>query len=223
MIELLLRRLAAANRVDRVVVATSTASADDPLAAFVGGLGFAVHRGSEHDVLARVIGAAGGARSVVRITGDCPFTDPALVDEVCAAFDAHAVDYASNVEPPTFPDGLDVEVVALEALQAVATQEHDARFREHVTLAIRERPRFRRINVFAPADHSRLRWTVDEKRDLELARVVFERFAPRTDFGWREILAMAQAEPHLFAGNAGIPRNEGMRMDEDAKRGRRED
>lgn len=218
MIALLLRRLAAATRIHEVVLATSVRPENDPLAEAVIRMGFRVHRGSEDDVLLRMIEAASDATSIVRITGDCPFTDPGIVDEVCAAFDSGCVDYASNVDPPTFPDGLDVEVVSTDALRRVAALEHEGRFREHVTLAIRERPGFRRVNIANQRDLSALRWTVDEASDLEVARGVFAHFRPRLDFGWREVLELAERTPRLFGANAGIPRNEGLVMGEADKR-----
>jgi glutamate-1-semialdehyde 2,1-aminomutase len=218
MIALLLQRLAAATRIDEVVLATSVRPENDPLAEAVIRMGFRVHRGSEEDVLSRTIEAASDATSIVRITGDCPFTDPGIVDEVCAAFDSGCVDYASNVDPPTFPDGLDVEVVSTDALRRVAALEHEGRFREHVTLAIRERPGFRRVNIANQRDLSALRWTVDEASDLEVARGVFAHFRPRLDFGWREVLELAERTPRLFGANAGTPRNEGLVMGEADKR-----
>jgi len=218
MIALLLRRLAVATRIDEVVLATSIRPENNPLVEAVTHMGFRVHRGSEDDVLSRVIEAARDATSIVRITGDCPFTDPELVDEVCAVFDSSGVDYASNVDPPTFPDGLDVEVVSTDALRRVAASEQENRFREHVTLAIRERPGFRRVNIFNQRDLSALRWTVDEASDLEVACGVFAHFRPRLDFGWHEVLELAEQMPGLFGANAGISRNEGLFMGEADKR-----
>lgn len=220
MIGLLLQRLRSAKRVDDVVLATSTAPENDPLVEYVAGMGCRVHRGSERDVLARVIDAAAGAISLVRITGDCPLTDPDVVDQVCEAFDADSVDYASNVDPPSFPDGLDVEVVSIDALKRVAASAYEERFREHVTLAIREFPGFRRANVRCGEDLSALRWTVDEPADLEIVRRVFGHFMPRVDFGWTEVLELWRMRPELFAGNAGIPRNEGLSLSEEEGRRR---
>lgn len=220
MIMILLERLRAARCLDDVVLATSTAKADDELVECVRGVGCRVHRGSEFDVLERVIQAAAGADSVVRITADCPMTDPGVVDSVCAAFDDDNVDYASNVDPPSFPDGLDVEVVSMAALRRVHASETEARFREHVTLAIRERPGFSRVNVTAMEDLSRLRWTVDESSDLTVIRNVFGHFRPRIDFRWTEVLALTRQCPGLFVANAGLIRNEGLAMSDDEKRRR---
>jgi spore coat polysaccharide biosynthesis protein SpsF (cytidylyltransferase family) len=220
MIAILLQRLRRARLVDDVVLATSLSRADDELADFVLRAGCRVYRGSESDVLERVIEAAAGADSIVRITADCPLTDPEIVDSVCAAFDGADVDYSSNVDPPSFPDGLDVEVVSMAALKRVHESETEPRFREHVTLSIRERGGFSRINVPFINDLSRLRWTVDEPTDLEVIRRVFRHFRPRLDFRWSEVLALSQQDPDLFAANADIMRNEGLTMTAEAKRRR---
>src|SRR5690606_1992213 len=118
MIQFLLERLARARSLDAIVLATSTAASSDSLAEFVQGLGYEVYRGSEDDVLDRYYQAAMAAKAttVVRITGDCPFVDPVLVDEAVAAFSSGDVDYLSNTAPPSYPDGLDIEVFSFAAL-----------------------------------------------------------------------------------------------------------
>ena len=75
--------------------------------------------GSEEDVLGRVYHAAKEAHAdiVVRITGDCPFIDPELVDSIVSKFKKSDSDYVSNVNPPTYPDGLDIEVFDFSALE----------------------------------------------------------------------------------------------------------
>ncbi|MBT5470351.1 MAG: NTP transferase domain-containing protein, partial [Nitrospina sp.] len=111
MIGLLLKRLSNAKLIDQIVLATSEDPCNDPLERYVAGLGYPVFRGSEDDVLDRYYQAAKKfkADSVVRISGDCPLIDPTIVDEVLTKFQNSHVDYASNVTPPTYPDGLDIE------------------------------------------------------------------------------------------------------------------
>jgi glutamate-1-semialdehyde 2,1-aminomutase len=146
---------------------------------------------------------------VVRITGDCPLVDPQLVDETLAAFQSAGVDYASNTDPPTFPDGLDIEVFSFGALQAAwgdATRFHE---REHVTPYIRESGHFRALKIRHRTNLSAERWTVDEPEDFEVIKAVFEHFHPRRDFGWEEVLLLLAAEPRLFSANRHLIRNEG--------------
>ena len=168
----LLARLAPL-KVDHVVVATSTSGADDTVAEVAEDAGAAVVRGPEDDVLARfaLVLERHPADAVIRLTADCPLTDPALVQHVADAWHDAGADYASNTLVRTFPDGLDVEVVAADALRAAATEATDPFEREHVTPFVYRRPdRFRLADVRHPTDLSHLRWTVDTADDLDRVR-----------------------------------------------------
>ena len=117
MIELLLSRLARATEVDQIIVATSVDERNLPLVEHVRKLGYICEQGSENDVLDRYMQAAKNhnADVIVRITGDCPLVDPELVDEVLRRFKIQDVDYLCNNYPPTYPDGLDIEVCTFKA------------------------------------------------------------------------------------------------------------
>ncbi len=116
LLERLLRQLSGAAALDDVVIATSVDAADDVIEKFARDRGFTVVRGSQHDVLSRYVLAAEAANAdvVVRLTADCPLHSPDTVDEVVNAFLAAGVDYASNTNPYTRPDGQDVEVFHAE-------------------------------------------------------------------------------------------------------------
>ena len=212
MIDWVLSRASRAHSLDRVVLATSDNPRDDALAAHVRKLGYSVARGSETDVLARFAQAAQdyGAQVVVRITADCPLIDPDIIDAVVALCARDGSDYASNTDPASFPDGLDVEVfkaAALARADAEAIHPHD---REHVTPYLRRDP-FQRSALRHDTDLSGLRWTVDEAADL----AVVDRLAHamgRDDFTWQEALAHWQANSHIYNDNADIPRNDGAVM-----------
>jgi glutamate-1-semialdehyde 2,1-aminomutase len=223
LIEVLLHRLSQSSRITSIVLATSEDGRNDPLAAHVEHLGYRVFRGSEHDVLSRFYLAAAPATPdvVVRITGDCPLLDAALVDSIIDAYLEAGVDYATNTNPPTYPDGLDVEVMSFGALTTAyreATTQHD---REHVTPFIRTSPQFRRLNVTSSEDHSAQRWTVDEPEDLAVVSAVFAHFAPATTFTWEDALAFFETRPELTGMNQTIPRNEGATLSDAEKRSRR--
>jgi spore coat polysaccharide biosynthesis protein SpsF (cytidylyltransferase family) len=193
MLALMLRRLGHARTVERAVVATSDRPDDDGIERVAVELGVKTHRGSLDDVLARVAGAAAGHDGeVVRLTADCPLVDPAIVDQVVELHQAAGVAYASNVEPRTFPDGLDVEVLSAEALREAAQTVHDPLDREHVTTAIRRDPgRFPAVHLVNDPDLGELRWTVDDAQDLEFVRDVVERLGERRyTAGMAEILEL---------------------------------
>jgi spore coat polysaccharide biosynthesis protein SpsF len=167
-----LRTLAAAKRVDGIVLATSDGALDDPLVELTRDEGVDCHRGSERDVLRRFHDAARAADAdvVVRITGDCPLIDPDVVDRVVDELvaDPAGCDYASNVLRRTYPKGLDTEALwrdALERIDRLATSEAA---REHVTwFAYRERPElFLLRSVEFHEDHSEIDWSVDTEEDL---------------------------------------------------------
>ncbi len=214
MIEVLLKRLSRATEIDQIVVATSIDSRNQPLVNHIQMLGFPCEQGSEEDVLDRYVRTAikHDADVVVRITADCPLVDPIIVDECVRQFKSKHVDYLSNTNPPSYPDGLDVEVVTLEALQhanQVSTNVYD---HEHVTPFIVKSGTFLVASVTCEEDWSALRWTVDEPEDLAVIQAVFQYFSPDIHFGWRNVLKLYQERPEIFQANQHIGRNEGARM-----------
>jgi glutamate-1-semialdehyde 2,1-aminomutase len=214
MIGLLLERLAKSKRVEQIVLATSEDSCNEELAKYVLGLGFTVYRGSEDDVLDRYYRTAMEANAdvIVRVTGDCPLIDSSLVDAVIENFMEKSVCYASNISPPTFPDGLDVEVFTFKALKKAWSQAKKKPEREHVTPFIKNSDQFTKWNLIYPTDHSSQRWTVDEPADLEVVRKIFDHFHPRRDFDWLEVLGLYKEHPERFMVNKNIVRNEGLQL-----------
>jgi glutamate-1-semialdehyde 2,1-aminomutase len=214
MIELLLSRLAKSKQIDQIVLATSTDDRDTPLVNHVQNLGYTCIRGSEGDVLDRYLVAARETQAdvVVRITGDCPLIDPALVDQVIAQFKAEGVDYLSNSSPPSYPDGLDTEVFTLQALERAGWESQDPFDREHVTPYIRKQSIYKRGAMRYSEDLSGLRWTVDEAVDFDVITQVFAYFAPDIHFSWVEVLNLQRSQPAIFACNRNIIRNEGAVM-----------
>ncbi len=214
MIEVLLSRLSKAKEVNQVVVATSVDDRNRPLIEHVQKLGFACEQGSENDVLDRFVQTAKKHKAdvVVRITGDCPLVDPGLVDEAIRRFRASGVDYFSNINPPTYPDGLDIEVCTLNALEQASLETVKAFDREHVTPYLRELGRFKTASMQHSQDLSAIRWTVDEPADLAVIEKVFQHFHPRTDFTWCEVLNLQNQQSDIFNFNQHLIRNEGATM-----------
>lgn len=206
-------RVARARTLDDLVVATSDDASDDGLAALLAREGIAVHRGPLDDVLARFLGAldARPAEHAVRLTGDCPLIDPAVIDATVALHRAEGAVYTSNCAHPTFPDGLDVEVIQAEALRAAAAEARLPSEREHVTPFLRARPaRFHLAELSAPVDRSALRFTVDTPADLAFVRAVYDALHPGDPaFGTEAVLALLDARPDIAALNAGQVRNAG--------------
>jgi spore coat polysaccharide biosynthesis protein SpsF len=192
MLAFLLDRLRGAP-LDVIVVATSDHDRDDPVAEAAMTAGAAVVRGPEADVLARfgLALARHPADDVVRITADCPLTDPAIVRSVLERHREVGADYTSNVHPRTFPKGLDVEVVRGDALRIAVAEASDPAEREHVTPFLYRRPeRFKLANVVSGELLGDAWWTVDRPEDLDLLRRVVPQLS--SGFGWREVLARAE-------------------------------
>ena len=214
MIELLLTRLAKAKEVTQIVVATSTDERNLPLVKHVQKLGYACEQGSENDVLDRYLQVAKAHQAdvIVRITGDCPVVDPELVDEVIRQFKFANVDYFSNIDPPTFPDGLDIEVFTFDALEKASKETHDSFDREHVTPYLRRPGIYKTKSMQHSENLSSLRWTVDELSDFDVIEKVFQYFHPKLDFTWGDVLALQKQQPDLFINNKHLIRNEGATM-----------
>jgi spore coat polysaccharide biosynthesis protein SpsF len=195
-----LNRLGRSLLIQESLVATTIEPADDAIVEHCARTGRKVFRGSELDVLDRYYQAAKyvNADVVVRITSDCPVIDPEVTDATIRAFlDRHA-DYASNVRVRTFPRGLDTEVMTVQALERAWHESSKPYQREHVTPYIYENPgEFKLHGIENDTDCTRHRWTVDTPEDLQLLRVIYERFNGRDDFGWREVLELVEGEPSL--------------------------
>jgi len=198
--------------VDLVVVATSESSADDAVAAWCTDAGVACFRGSEDDVLDRFAGAARahGADVVMRLTADCPLLDPAVAGHVLALLLDGGVDYASNIDPAGWPDGLDCEVMTAGALGAAAAEATRPSDREHVTPFIRNgKARFTSLNLTCPLPGlARHRWTLDNEADLSFLSALAARLPEGRPATLAEVLAVLRTDPALDALSGG-QRNEG--------------
>ena len=208
-----LERIQRARTLDDIIVATSEDSSDEVLARVVIDAGFEVTRGPLDDVLTRYVQAIDQhqPRVVVRLTGDCPLACPSVIDHVVETFHDSAADYVSNTLQPTYPDGLDVEVVDPRALRKVGRQSLDVNEREHVTLGIYRNPgKFLIENVTDPAgrDNSHLRWTVDNAEDLSFVTTIYNAlWAANSTFDYDDILGFLSTNPGVSRTSDDAPRN----------------
>lgn len=205
-------RVRRAKSVEKVVVATTDHSGDDPIAEFCRSEGVACFRGDENDVLDRFYQAAKlhQADVVVRVTADCPLIDPAVIEKIVNRFARGDCDYACNVIRYTYPDGLDTEVFSFTALERAWREADKPSEREHVTPYLRT-DKFRTANVeseipVSPADY---RWTVDHPADLEFVRKVYAAFPGNAKFGYRDVFDLLKERPDLATIQAETITNEG--------------
>ena len=222
-IGVILKRLTRSKHIDEIIVATPDNAENQELVDHVKTTGFDCEKGSEDDVLSRYFFAAQKheADIVVRITGDCPFIDPKLVDDAIQLLINSSLDYVSNSHPPSFPDGLDVEVFTMSAFKQVHCVANSIYDREHVTPFFRGNNGFKLGSLNNISDNSDLRWTLDEADDLVVIKNVFKIFHPDIHFSWRDILMLQENQPDLFKANQDIKRNEGAAMSKGQKLYRR--
>lgn len=208
----LVRRLRAVPSLHGIVLATTINPTDDVLEDFARQAGIGCHRGSEDDVMLRVIGAARSANAdvIVEITGDCPIIDPEVVELVIRSYLHNTAAYVSNAHVRSYPDGMDVQVFKRETLERSAALTEDALDHEHVTLHIRNHPEiFPAVHVVAPPG---LHWpelglTLDEPGDYALLKHLIETLGPSNPlFGCGSVLSLLRANPKLLELNRGVLR-----------------
>lgn len=203
-----LERMQRAAKLDRVVIATTTNVADDPIVVLCDAARVDVARGSEADVLLRYAEAAQRfeAGIVVRLTSDCPLIDPDLIDEAVDCFKGSGCDYLSNMLEPSFPYGMAIEVMTAQALLEAATEATDPPEREHVTPFLYRRPhRYRLQSLTRVPDLSRHRWTVDTAEDFELVSRILKSLYPVCPaFTMQDVLDLLDRYPDWVKINAHV-------------------
>jgi spore coat polysaccharide biosynthesis protein SpsF len=204
LLTMMVRRLQRAQTVDSICLATTLNRSDDPLIKLADDMGISWFRGSENDVLERVLLAAQreGTSVIVETTGDCPFIDPSLLDACVFAYFATNVHFASNCILSTLPRGTDVKVFSTETLAEVAGLTEDAADHEHVSLYIYEHPeRYTAVTLraFGRLRRPEWRWTVDTAEDLDFVRAVVSELGH--DFSTIEAVTLLESRPDLVAIN----------------------
>ncbi|HET8650844.1 MAG TPA: NTP transferase domain-containing protein [Gemmatimonadales bacterium] len=193
----LLERLAHSASHLPIIVATSTDPSDDPLVEYCRGEGVETFRGSLIDVASRFADVAQSCRldGFVRLNGDSPLLDPALVTRALALFRTQPADLVTNVHPRTFPRGESVEMIKASAFLAAFHRMREPADREHVTRWFYRHPdAFTIRNFAADSPHPDLQLAVDTPDDLarfEAIVTLMER--PQWTYGLDEVIALSQA------------------------------
>lgn len=199
-----------AKLVDDIVIATTTDPRDDAIEAICKENGIECYRGSEDDVLTRFVGAAIKAQATVavRVTCDCPFIDPTIIDQVIALRETTGADYASNIDPPTWPDGMDCEAITVDALALTKHRATSKIDRECVTTYIqRNKDKYKCVNLTCPLpDMYKERWVLDTEADYKLCKAIAD--GCDTGTSWLQIKKFLDANPEVRQLNTHHPRNE---------------
>ena len=213
-LEHIIKRVSEAKKMDKVIVATTSKSENNKIVDVCKKLNIDYFRGSEEDVLDRYYQAAKqfGFSDVIRITGDCPMIDPEIIDQVIGLYQRKNLDYATNVIPPTFPDGLDVEVFSQKVLEKSWKEAKLKSEREHVTVYMWQNPNlFKQNHLKNNTDLSSHRWVLDNPEDYEFMKRVYNKLYPiQPNFRLRDLLKFFSKNPKIEKINEGIKRNEGM-------------
>ena len=222
-IELLHKRLKISKEIDNIVIATSKNQANRKLVNFCKRKQINYFLGTENNVLKRYYDASKVFKAdiIVRITGDSILIDARLVDKIIKIFKSNKVDYVSNCEPPTFPDGLDIEVFSKKCLEETFKRAKKDFDKEHVTTYIRSSKKFKTINYKNNVDYSNIRWSLDQEEDLKEIGLILKHFNPKKYFSWKNILKVTEANKDKFYKNLKIKRNEGAKMSKTQKLWRR--
>ena len=214
MLARMLERVKRAGKVDAVVVATTDKSEDDAIVKLAQESDVEVFRGDEQDVLDRFYKAArvADAEIVVRLTGDCPLQDPAVINEVVAHFLANELDYTHT--PTNYPEGLDTEVFTFAALERSQREATLPSEREHVTLYIRNHPELFRVDEpwkSGTDDYSAMHWSVDTQEDFDFVTKIFEQLYPtNSSFTKDDVLELLAKHPEFLQINKGGTGYEGL-------------
>lgn len=212
LLERQIERILAAKSRFEVCVATTPSAEDEPIRELCRRIGIPVFDGHPSDLLDRHyrVGVAYGADAIVKIPSDCPLIDPSVIDRVITVYQAApgALDFVTNLYPPTWPDGNDVELMTMEALACAFQNANRAFEREHTTPFIWERPeRFRIANVTWETgfDFSKThRFTVDHAEDYAFVSRVYRELctSSRPVFSLLEVLQLLQENPEISELNA---------------------
>lgn len=210
MLQRVIESVKRASLVDKVMVATSDRKQDNLVARLCKKLNIKCFRGSEEDVLERYYGAAKSskARIVVRITSDCPFIEPLIIDEVIKIHLENKNDYTANDAGISYPRGTDVEVFNFKSLERAYLEAKKTEEREHVTPYFYKNQKIFKVEILKAKGilkRPEIRLCVDTKEDLAAMRAIFSALSTaKKEINIFNIIDLSNSKPELLEINAGI-------------------
>ena len=211
LLEILIRRLLKSKKISKIIIACSSNKMDKEIIKIANKVKIDYFIGSEKNVLKRYYLAAKKFKfnNICRITADCPLIDSNIVDLVIKNFFEQKVDYASNAIPPSFPDGLDIEIFNFKSLAKAYKYATSAYDKEHVNPYMKRDKNITKFNLKNEEDLSWLRVTLDEQSDFNLIKKILENFKNKPFFNLKDLMKFYNKNKNLFLINKGIERNEG--------------
>lgn len=206
-------RLRFSKMINEIVLATTCEPLDDTLYEWGKKQGIKTFRGSQNDVLNRYFNAAQQVKAdiIVRVTADDPFKDPQIIDEAVKELLNKELDFVCNNNPPTYPEGLDVEVFTRELLALAESKSTNDFEREHVTQYFYKHfSDFKVSNISYYVNLSYLRWTIDTDIDMDMVKKIYAELYKGDDtiFNMDNILTFLKAHPHIAEMNKNVKRSE---------------
>ncbi len=214
LLEILIKRLKRSKKIRKIVVATTTLKADNIISSICKKNKVDFFKGSEKNVLSRyyncwkIFGKKN--EDIIRITSDCPLSDPKIIDSIANLHIKKKSDYTSNTILPSFPDGMDVEIFKSNLLKEINISNLSLEEKEHVTLYIKNNKRFKKINFLSKIDNSHLRLTVDYKEDFELIKNIIHFSKKNIYIEYKDILKLSKKKPQIFKMNNFLTRDEAL-------------
>lgn len=209
----LVERLKQASSINELVLAIPKNEKNNPLVNFAHDYQINIFRGSEEDVLARIVGAAESVNAdvVVLITADCPLIDYNLVEQAIAIYQNNQADYVNNSLVRSYPNGMDIQIFPIAVLQKAASEAINPLEREHVGMYVATRPAiFQHLNIIAPPElyWPQLGLTLDEQRDYELLKLIIEHFDQLSMpyFSCLDVVNLLHQKPEWVSINGMVPR-----------------
>ena len=213
LLDIHLERLKKARLLDEICVATTKTPNNNSIENIVKRQKVSLSYGSEHDVLDRYYKAAIKMKAdyIVRVTSDCPLIDPILIDKIVKSSLEKNVDYYSNILIEDFPDGQDIEVIKIDALEKAWKYGKLPHHREHVTTYIKENCTFNNGKLFTsgnhqcPENYNHVRLTVDYIEDYYVIKDLINDLG--TNQTWEDYTSHYLKTPNIFSKNKGFTRN----------------
>jgi spore coat polysaccharide biosynthesis protein SpsF (cytidylyltransferase family) len=199
-IDLCIKRLKKSKLVKKIFLCTTKKKEDDKFINVSRKHSIKLFRGSTSNVLKRFIECANknSITNIVRITADCPFVDPELIDTCIKYHFQKKSDYTSNILKLSYPDGLDVEVFKLTALIKSQNMSNSPLVKEHVTSFIQSSKLFKKYNYANSKNYSDRRWTLDYKKDFIFLKKIMNTFSSNIYFSWKEIIEAEKKNKKLI-------------------------
>tara|TARA_B100000029_G_scaffold516834_1_gene635740 strand:+ start:23075 stop:23755 length:681 start_codon:yes stop_codon:yes gene_type:complete len=191
-LEFLIIRMMKSKYISNIVIACTKKKQDKKIINHIKKFNLDYFKGSNSNVLKRFYDTASvyNADIIVRITSDCPFADPKLIDSLLLNFKKNHFGYYSNINPRSFPDGFDVEIFDMETLKYAYKNAKSNYDLEHVTPYMLKSRKVKKGNFKHKKNYAKLRITLDNKDDLKKIRQIAKKLNPNRYFSWKKMLGL---------------------------------